>query len=167
METFTKNWCLLVILGFLLSVKGQVPMDELTDLQDKALNLVMEDFHTKEYVRYRFQVLSILEAMEEKYSAGIFVRLHYTKKQTNCPKSQWKGKDCKSLNNGKVFNCFACYKFAYGNHEVLSKLNDCVNERFVNEGRQRKRLTECRTVEKRKEIGLGLPGSFSFLQSSQ
>ncbi|OCT73744.1 retinoic acid receptor responder protein 2-like isoform X2 [Xenopus laevis] len=141
-----RTWCLLVAVGLIVASEGQVPMSELSDLQNKAVALAAEDLHSKKNINNRFQVFSILEATEEYYSAGIFVRLNIMKRQTNCPKKHWnEGKECSAVNGGRVFDCYICIKYQYGSHALLSSFIDCVLSRHVNTDRRHKRSQQCKS----------------------
>ncbi|KAE8595286.1 hypothetical protein XENTR_v10015677 [Xenopus tropicalis] len=161
----TGAWSLLGMVGLLVTVRGQVPTEELSDIQTKALTLVTEDFHNVDNIYSRFQVTSVLNAAEEKFPGGIFVLLHLRKKQTNCAKTEWKSKVCKAMRGGRVFNCFACLKFEYGSHKVLAKAIDCVPDRQVSPEVEQKRRQRCTTMESVNETGLRLPGALSFVKS--
>ncbi|OCT75316.1 retinoic acid receptor responder protein 2 isoform X2 [Xenopus laevis] len=160
------TWCLLVAVGLIVAAEEQVPMSELSDLQNKTLALAAEELHSKKHINNRFQVFSVQEATEEDYSAGVFVRLNVMKRQTNCPKSQWKeGRECGAVNQGRVFDCCICIKYHYGNRAVLSSFIDCVLSRHVNPERQRKRSDQCKSVKRKNETGFALPGETSFSKS--
>ncbi|XP_075444360.1 retinoic acid receptor responder protein 2 isoform X2 [Ascaphus truei] len=155
-------WLISMVLA--LGVKGQIPMGELSALQNTALANVIEDFHKKDHIQSGFQVSSVLKATE-KFSTGIFVHLEFTLKQTNCKKQQGKGHDCNFITPGKTSNCFACFMFEYDTHEVLSQLIDCLPERHLKPQRVNKRTQSCREVEQTKGSRRRLPGTFSFLKS--
>ncbi|KAE8595281.1 hypothetical protein XENTR_v10015675 [Xenopus tropicalis] len=159
-----RSWFLLVTVGLLGGAQAQVPLAELSDLQNKAVTLAAENLHSKTFVNKRFQIFSVLEAEQGDYSAGIFVRLNLLKKQTDCPKTQWEGRECRAVNNGRVFDCSVCAKYEYDSHALLTSFIDCVLSNHVNPERQRKRSDQCKLVKRRNE-GLALPGSMSFSKS--
>ncbi|KAM4687538.1 retinoic acid receptor responder protein 2-like isoform 2-T2 [Discoglossus pictus] len=156
-------WLVSVVL--VLAVDGQVPVEELSAVQTKALTLVLEEFHNKKYVDSGFKVATLLEATETDYSAGIYVNLHFTAKQTTCTKENWRNTDCKVTKTGRTSNCFACFKFEYESHKTLSQLVDCLPQRHWKADRDEKRRESCKEVARSMEKGLGLPGSFSFVKS--
>ncbi|XP_075444361.1 retinoic acid receptor responder protein 2 isoform X3 [Ascaphus truei] len=59
-------WLISMVLA--LGVKGQIPMGELSALQNTALANVIEDFHKKDHIQSGFQVSSVLKATEKKTS---------------------------------------------------------------------------------------------------
>ncbi|XP_041421641.1 retinoic acid receptor responder protein 2-like isoform X2 [Xenopus laevis] len=79
----SRTWSLLVALGFIVAVSGQIPVSELSDLQKKAMSLVTEHFYEKYNPTYNFTT-TVLEASQEDLFRGIFVRLHIEKQQSNC-----------------------------------------------------------------------------------
>ncbi|KAE8595283.1 hypothetical protein XENTR_v10015675 [Xenopus tropicalis] len=127
-----RSWFLLVTVGLLGGAQAQVPLAELSDLQNKAVTLAAENLHSKTFVNKRFQIFSVLEAEQGDYSAGIFVRLNLLKKQTDCPKTQWEGRECRAVNNGRVFDCSVCAKYEYDSHALLTSFIDCVLSNHVN-----------------------------------
>ncbi|OCT75319.1 retinoic acid receptor responder protein 2 [Xenopus laevis] len=159
-----RAWSLLGMVCLLATVRGQVPTEKLSDIQNKALTLLTEDFHNIENIYLRFQVISVLQAAEETFPGGIFVSLHVRKKQTNCVKTELKSKDCRVIKAGRVFNCFSCFKFEHGSLKLLAKAIDCVPDRQVNQELEQKRRQRCRAVEHKNETGLKLPGSLSFVK---
>ncbi|OCT75317.1 hypothetical protein XELAEV_18030496mg [Xenopus laevis] len=60
----SRTWSLLVALGFIVAVSGQIPVSELSDLQKKAMSLVTEHFYEKYNPTYNFTT-TVLEASQE------------------------------------------------------------------------------------------------------
>ncbi|KAM4704772.1 retinoic acid receptor responder protein 2 [Rhinophrynus dorsalis] len=166
MKTVPRAWWVIPVV-LAVAVVGQIPVNELSDIQKKAKDLVLEDFHNKDHIQNGFHVSSVLDATETEFPGGIFVHLLFTVKQTNCRKHHWRNQDCNAVKSPRIFNCFACFKFEYTSHHVLSQLTDCVLQRHVNTERESKRKEQCKKVEKKNENGLHLPGVFSYLKTQE
>ncbi|XP_063780715.1 retinoic acid receptor responder protein 2 isoform X2 [Pseudophryne corroboree] len=127
MKAATRIWGLVSAL-LVLAAEGAVHVDGLSEIQNKAVRLVMEDFHTKDHLKNGFKFSSLVRK-EETY----------------------------------VFNCFACFKFEYETHKVLSQVIDCVRPRFV-QGRGNQRNKTCTEVAM-KTAGTRIVGSYSFVKT--
>ncbi|XP_053322053.1 retinoic acid receptor responder protein 2 [Spea bombifrons] len=149
-----------------MAVEAQIPEKELTSMQRRAVHSVMREFHARDYINNGFHATSFQRANQMEFPAGIFVRVEFTMKQTDCRKHQWMEPKCKTPKNPRVYNCFTCFKFEFNSHQVISELKDCIPQRSVTPERTRKRETSCKEVQDRNETGeLRLPGAFSFLKS--
>ncbi|XP_072010601.1 retinoic acid receptor responder protein 2 [Engystomops pustulosus] len=162
MKTTAITWCIISAL-LVVTSQSEIKEKDFTDIQRKAFRLVMESLHNKEHVRNSFRVSDILTATDIDYSAGIFVNLEFALKQTSCHKSHWTKTDCEILKNGRTFNCFACFKFTYGSHDIMSQLIDCVTAHQVDAKRSSSRSQSCKKVELKG--GPGKPGSYAFVTS--
>ncbi|XP_063780714.1 retinoic acid receptor responder protein 2 isoform X1 [Pseudophryne corroboree] len=162
MKAATRIWGLVSAL-LVLAAEGAVHVDGLSEIQNKAVRLVMEDFHTKDHLKNGFKFSSLVRKEETEYAAGIFVNVEFTVKQTTCPKHHWMKSDCEYNQKGYVFNCFACFKFEYETHKVLSQVIDCVRPRFV-QGRGNQRNKTCTEVAM-KTAGTRIVGSYSFVKT--
>lgn len=149
---------------FSLGVCAQIPKEKLTERQRQAISIVMEDFHRRD-LHHGFHLQRVSEAEETDFPMGVFVQLEFTLRPTSCKKHQWKESGCVPTNSPRLFNCFSCFKFEYETHNVLSDLKDCVLTKFVTPERTADRKEKCKAVKHKKEDGLLLPGSFSFLKS--
>ncbi|XP_053568903.1 retinoic acid receptor responder protein 2 [Bombina bombina] len=149
-----------------LAVNAQIAVEDLSAVQDKVLTLVMQDFHSKDNIKNGFKLTSLLEETELDFSAGKFVHLNFTAKQTACKRDNWKSDNCKVIKTGRTFSCFSCFKLEHGSHKVISKFVDCIPERHLIEERNERRRKYCKEVEGKKEQGLGLPGMVSFSMSN-
>ncbi|XP_041421642.1 retinoic acid receptor responder protein 2 isoform X2 [Xenopus laevis] len=153
----SRTWSLLVALGFIVAVSGQIPVSELSDLQKKAMSLVTEHFYDKYNPRNHFIISSVLEASQENFSDGIFVRLHFKKKRSNCTRKNSRSRSCSFLKNGAEFSCFSCFWFENNSHNVESEFRDCAQN-----SQTEHREEQCRRV---KEERVAPSGAFSFLIS--
>ncbi|XP_075070405.1 retinoic acid receptor responder protein 2 [Mixophyes fleayi] len=160
MKTAARTWWIISVL-LVLAAEGDVPLDKLTEIQNKAVRLVMENFHNKDNLKNGFKLSSVLEAGQIEYGSGIFVNLEFTIQQTTCQKHQWTQSDCEFTRNKIKFNCFSCFKFDYED-EVQSQVIDCARPHFVKD-RVAQRKKTCREVEM-KNAGK-IIGSYSFLKS--
>ncbi|XP_078518710.1 retinoic acid receptor responder protein 2 [Lissotriton helveticus] len=151
--------------AIIATTSGQVRLEELSELQQRALDLTLEQFHESKDVIKGFKVLSLQEATEEEFSAGTFVRLQLNIKQTACSKSNRERADCKLLRNGREINCTACFKFK-SYYEMVSKpFVDCLPVHQLRKEREGMREKACNQIEQKDESGLGFPGVFSFSKS--
>ncbi|CAI9619413.1 unnamed protein product [Staurois parvus] len=156
--TLAVGWGLLSAL-LVLRVLGDVPAGELSEIQSKTIQLVMEKFHQRD-LQSGYRMTSIVKAAE-KYNSGIFVNVEFLVKQTSCRKHDWSKLDCKAGKNARSYNCFGCYKFEYDSHVVISQVEECILPRHLNEGRQARRNDLCKEVEM-KDSGKTNVGKYSF-----
>ncbi|XP_041421640.1 retinoic acid receptor responder protein 2-like isoform X1 [Xenopus laevis] len=153
----SRTWSLLVALGFIVAVSGQIPVSELSDLQKKAMSLVTEHFYEKYNPTYNFTT-TVLEASQEDLFRGIFVRLHIEKQQSNCRRNDPTAVKCRPRR--KKFSCLSCFLFEYYSHNVVSKFIHCAQ----NPGLTSDWEIQCRRVnEKAPEQ---LPGGYSVMLRS-
>lgn len=143
---------------------GQVRLEELSELQQKALDLTLEIFHESKDVIKGFRVLSLKEATETEFSAGTFVHLQLNLKQTSCSKNNRGKADCKVIRNGREINCTACFKFESGEMVTLPFV-DCLPVHQLRKEREDMRAKACKQIQQKDESGMGFPGVFSFSKS--
>ncbi|KAM9306052.1 retinoic acid receptor responder protein 2-like, partial [Gastrophryne carolinensis] len=145
-------------------IARSIPVEELSEVQNKAVKLVMEHLHKRDYLKNGFKLASVVTAAQEEYLSGIFVRVEFIVKQTTCHRDHWGRTDCAITKNPNSFNCFGCYKFEYETHQVISQAKECILPKYMNAERTGKRSSNCREVEL-KDNGKRLIGTFSFLKS--
>ncbi|KAM4029649.1 retinoic acid receptor responder protein 2-like isoform 2-T2 [Anomaloglossus baeobatrachus] len=162
MKTAAITWGIISVL-LIVNSEGQSTTDNFSENQNKATKLIMEHFHTKDHIRNGFKVSNVIKAIEIDYISGVFVNLELELKQTTCQKSHWTKTDCGLTRNGRTFNCFACFKFSYHSHKILSQLMDCVAAHQV-DARVKRRNQSCTEVELKE--GYDKPGSYGFLKSN-
>ncbi|KAM5157037.1 retinoic acid receptor responder protein 2 isoform 1-T2 [Mantella aurantiaca] len=157
------RWAVLSALLLLLGVQGDVPGEELSEVQNKVIQKVMETFHQRK-IPNAFRMTSIEKANEELYVGGIFVSVEFLVRQTLCLRNDWKKADCQPAKNAKIYNCFGCYKLEYDSHSVISHVEECIQQRYLDKGRKARRNDLCNDVEK-KDNGKKNVGRYSFLKS--
>ncbi|KAM3929471.1 retinoic acid receptor responder protein 2-like [Leptodactylus fuscus] len=162
MKTAAIAWGIVSAL-LVVSTESQSTTEELSEIQNKALKMIMEYFHKKDHIKNGFKVTELKKAIEIDYRTGIFVNLEFALKQTICHKNLWSKPDCELVKNGRTFNCFGCYKFYYDSHKVLSQLIECVREHQVDQRRTENRNRSCKEVELKQ--GELKPGTYGFLTS--
>ncbi|DBA13469.1 TPA: hypothetical protein GDO54_018522 [Pyxicephalus adspersus] len=155
------GWSLLSAL-LVLGVQGEVPAGELSEIQNKTIQLVMEKFHQRD-LSNGYRMTSVVKAVEELYVAGLFVNVEFLVKQTSCHKHHWTKPECQPTKNAKTYNCFGCFKFEHESHTVFSHVEECVLPRHLNQGRQARRNDLCKEVERR-DNGKKSVGKYSFLR---
>ncbi|KAJ1098773.1 hypothetical protein NDU88_003880 [Pleurodeles waltl] len=153
-------------IAIIATTTGQVRLEELSELQQKALDLTLEKFHESKDIIKGFKVVSLQEATETEFSAGTFVSLQLNLKQTGCSKSNRARADCKVLRNGREINCTACFKFETYDEMVLPPFVDCLPVHHLKKERKGMRAKACKQIEQKDESGLGFPGVFSFSKSN-
>lgn len=151
--------------AIIATTSGQVRLEELSELQQKALDLTLEQFHESKDVIKGFKVLALQEATEAEFSAGTFVRLQLNLKQTACSKTNRERADCKVLRNGREMSCTACFKFETFDEIVSLPFVDCLPVHQLRKEREGMREKACKQIEQKYESGLGFPGVFSFSKS--
>ncbi|XP_072269540.1 retinoic acid receptor responder protein 2-like [Pyxicephalus adspersus] len=125
------GWSLLSAL-LVLGVQGEVPAGELSEIQNKTIQLVMEKFHQRD-LSNGYRMTSVVKAVEELYVAGLFVNVEFLVKQTSCHKHHWTKPECQPTKNAKTYNCFGCFKFEHESHTVFSHVEECVLPRHLNQ----------------------------------
>lgn len=150
MSPSAVSWGLLSAL-LVLSVRGDVP-EEMSNIQSKAVQLVMENLHKKNNIRNGFRMTSVLQESEQELDDGLFVNLEIVLKQTKCLKEQWMDPECKPTRDGKSYNCVGCFKFDFGEQKARSRYIQCVppsraaQEKIINTRRE-----NCNSVKKPKQ----------------
>lgn len=160
MKRAAITWWILSAL-LVISAEGESATSNFSEMQSKALKLIMEHFHNKQHVKFGFKVTDVITALEIDYGSGIFVNLELALNQTTCHKSHWAKTDCELVKNGRKFNCFSCFKFTYNSHKILSQLVDCVGAHHVDSKRISNRNQSCKEVELKQ--GPDKPGIYSFV----
>ncbi|XP_068094346.1 retinoic acid receptor responder protein 2 [Hyperolius riggenbachi] len=160
---------LLVSSLLVLGVLGSVPEEELSELQTKAVRLVMENFHRKNNPKNGYKLSTIEQESEYELDDGLFVSLELTLKQTKCQKEELKANpNCKMTRDGKTYSCVGCFKFEFWEQKVLSRYVHCIpparaiQERIVN-----LRRDNCKALRKpKKQTPVYNVGSVSFLRAA-
>ncbi|KAM5156667.1 retinoic acid receptor responder protein 2-like [Mantella aurantiaca] len=165
MTLYTITWGLISAL-LVLSTQGEVPAQEMSNLQSKALRLVMENLHKKNNIRNVFRLTSILQESEEELDDGLFVSLEIEVKQTKCHKDQLMNPNCNITRDGKSYSCVGCFKFDFRGQKVRSKFIHCIPpNRSTQEKNINMRRENCKNLKKPKhQPSVYNVGSVTFLR---
>ncbi|KAM9306053.1 retinoic acid receptor responder protein 2-like [Gastrophryne carolinensis] len=137
--------------ALLLVAQGDIAEEQLSDLQNKALRLVMENFHRKGNLKNGYKLATVERHAEEEVDGGMFVSLEVTLKQSKCQREQWTNPECQAARDGKVQSCVGCFKFDVGEQKVRSKYMQCMPAgRAVQERVGNMRRESCKAVKKPK-----------------
>uniref|UniRef100_A0A8C8RV55 Retinoic acid receptor responder protein 2 n=1 Tax=Pelusios castaneus TaxID=367368 RepID=A0A8C8RV55_9SAUR len=99
-------------------------------LQQRTVELVLEDLHSKNYVQWVFKEQAVEDVTEIEDSRGLFVRLRVMLQQTWCRKLPGWSQDCVFKHNGRKRSCLACFKFDNSRPaNVLARYVRCMVER--------------------------------------
>ncbi|XP_066482992.1 retinoic acid receptor responder protein 2 [Tiliqua scincoides] len=149
---------LVLVLGLLASAAAHH-----SPLQQRALDLVLEEFHSRRTVQAAFKEQSVAEAMEVEFPMGTFVQLQVHLIQTFCRKQQRETQNCRIKPGGRKQLCLACFKFDSNNPaNVLDKSLRCLSEQSpIFQEVKRKQDHDCEAVRAANE-GHYQPGVFAF-----
>ncbi|XP_015268443.1 PREDICTED: retinoic acid receptor responder protein 2 [Gekko japonicus] len=148
---------LLVLCGGLLALAGVAPVP----LQNRALEMVLDEFHNKTHVHFVFKQQAVVESVETQLQMGTFVQLEVDLVQTPCRKSQRGTQNCRIKTGGRKQKCLACFKFD-SSENMLDKSVRCLSQQvpFFQEVRK-KQARECEQVRMEGEEYYR-PGVFAF-----
>ncbi|XP_075771753.1 retinoic acid receptor responder protein 2-like [Pelodiscus sinensis] len=94
--------------------------------QQRAVELALEDFHSRSQVRWVYKEQAVEEVTEEEDPAGYFVRLRLSLSQTQCPNQPGRRQDCAIKPKGRKQSCLVCVKFDFSSPaQVLDKRVHC------------------------------------------
>ncbi|XP_053119329.1 retinoic acid receptor responder protein 2 [Hemicordylus capensis] len=135
-----------------------------TPLQQKALHLVLNYFHSRPNVQLAFTEQAVAEATETALPGGTFVQLEFDIAQTSCRKHQRMTQNCPVKPGGRRQKCLACFKFNASNPEnILDKSWRCLSlQNPIFQVAKRNQEQECRMVKDANEEGHYHPGVFAF-----
>uniref|UniRef100_A0A2K5ENU1 Retinoic acid receptor responder protein 2 n=1 Tax=Aotus nancymaae TaxID=37293 RepID=A0A2K5ENU1_AOTNA len=143
---------LLIPLALWLGAVGAVST-ELTEAQERGLQVALEEFHKHPPVQWTFQKICVYSP----FPAGIFVRLEFKLQQTDCRKEDWKKPHCKVKPNGRKRKCLACIKLGPEN-KVLGRMIHCPTKTQVLRELKEYQENQCIKVQQAGED----PNSFGF-----
>ncbi|XP_061443274.1 retinoic acid receptor responder protein 2 isoform X1 [Rhineura floridana] len=98
-------------------------------IQQKALDLVLEFFHSRDLVQSTFKEQAVTQVAEMGLPMGTYVQLEVDLVQTLCRKQQWRTQSCRIKLGGRKQKCLACFKFGSSNSEnILDQSLRCLSE---------------------------------------
>ncbi|XP_021520925.2 retinoic acid receptor responder protein 2 [Aotus nancymaae] len=155
---------LLIPLALWLGAVGAVST-ELTEAQERGLQVALEEFHKHPPVQWTFQKICVYSAEDTPFPAGIFVRLEFKLQQTDCRKEDWKKPHCKVKPNGRKRKCLACIKLGPEN-KVLGRMIHCPTKTQVLRELKEYQENQCIKVQQAGEDpnSFGFPGNAALLQ---
>ncbi|XP_067387472.1 retinoic acid receptor responder protein 2 [Emydura macquarii macquarii] len=131
-------------------------------LVQRAVDMVLEDFHSKSHVQWAHREQAVEDVIETDYLAGPFVQLRLTLRQTQCQNQPGRSQDCAFRRNGRKRSCRACFKFDVSLARVLDQYVHCMAERqLAVTDMARRDAEECEAVQQAGEA-LYHPGRFAF-----
>ncbi|KAJ6655087.1 hypothetical protein lerEdw1_005991 [Lerista edwardsae] len=132
-------------------------------LQQRALDLVLELFHSRPTVQAAFREQAVTEAVETEFPMGTFVQLEVHLVQTFCRKQQRETQNCRIKPGGRKQKCLACFKFDSNiPANVLDKYQNCLSEHSpIFQEMKRRQERECEIVRRTNEEHYQ-PGVFAF-----
>nr|XP_056713732.1 retinoic acid receptor responder protein 2 [Euleptes europaea] len=147
---------LLVLCWGLLALAGTTPLP----LQNRALEMVLDEFHNKSHVQFVFKQQSVVESVET-LQMGTFVDLEINLVQTVCRKSQRGTPNCRIKAGGRKQMCLACFKFDSSEH-VLDRSVRCLSQQVpIFQQVKKRQAQECEEVKLTGEAHFR-PGVFAF-----
>ncbi|XP_053872941.1 retinoic acid receptor responder protein 2 [Malaclemys terrapin pileata] len=151
--------------GLLVLGLGLVALAAASDLtlQERVVDLVLEDFHNKKFVQWVYKKQAVEDVTETEYPAGPFVRLRVRLQQTQCRNQPGSRQDCALKRRGRKQICLACVKFdSRSGEKVLGSYTHCRMEKQQPEKEMETRHEqECSTVQETGEAPYH-PGVFAF-----
>ncbi|CAJ0939069.1 unnamed protein product [Ranitomeya imitator] len=131
MTTIGRCWWIAALL--VTAAVADVPVDSLTDTENKAVDLVRKDFHNKNMNKNAFQVTRILSNVNQKLSEFTFVQVKFTMKRTNCMNHEWMNEDCTPIMSAKkTYNCLGCFLFNPSGNLLKTGYQKCVRQGRAN-----------------------------------
>ncbi|XP_029443876.1 retinoic acid receptor responder protein 2-like isoform X2 [Rhinatrema bivittatum] len=95
-------------------------------------------------------------------TAGNFVKVTYTIKQTNCHKMNYQPDMCQHRANGRVRYCLACFAYQNSEAEPNAQFVDCLPRFPPGQERANQQMQRCEAVKK--TILDYLPGKFVLME---
>ncbi|XP_061443275.1 retinoic acid receptor responder protein 2 isoform X2 [Rhineura floridana] len=132
-------------------------------IQQKALDLVLEFFHSRDLVQSTFKEQAVTQVAEMGLPMGTYVQLEVDLVQTLCRKQQWRTQSCRIKLGGRKQKCLACFKFGSSNSEnILDQSLRCLSEQNpIFQEAKRKQNQDCEAVKEANEEHYQ-PGQFAF-----
>ncbi|XP_069585292.1 retinoic acid receptor responder protein 2-like isoform X2 [Ranitomeya imitator] len=162
MTTIGRCWWIAALL--VTAAVADVPVDSLTDTENKAVDLVRKDFHNKNMNKNAFQVTRILSNVNQKLSEFTFVQVKFTMKRTNCMNHEWMNEDCTPIMSAKkTYNCLGCFLFNPSGNLLKTGYQKCVRQGRANKEKVKKERREaCAEL-----TDIHVVGGYSFQRAPQ
>ncbi|XP_034985335.2 retinoic acid receptor responder protein 2 [Zootoca vivipara] len=135
-------------------------------LQQRALELVLDFFHSRDLVQATFKEQAVTHVTETEFPRGTYVQLEVDLVQTLCRKQQRGMQNCRIKPGGRKQKCLACFKFNSSDpHNILDESKRCLSEQNpIFQEVRRKQNQECEAVKEAYEEQRYHIGQFAFLK---
>uniref|UniRef100_A0A670JC53 Retinoic acid receptor responder protein 2 n=1 Tax=Podarcis muralis TaxID=64176 RepID=A0A670JC53_PODMU len=98
-------------------------------LQQRALELVLDFFHSRDLVQATFKEQAVTHVTETEFPRGTYVQLEVDLVQTICRKQQRGTQNCRIKPGGRKQKCLACFKFNSSDPQnILDESKRCLSE---------------------------------------
>ncbi|XP_029443874.1 retinoic acid receptor responder protein 2-like [Rhinatrema bivittatum] len=122
-------------------------MGRIFELRDKTVALAVAEYNKKEK-SFAYKELSIQNSNGTATTAGNFVKVTYTIKQTNCHKRNYQPDMCQHRANGRVHYCLACFAYQNSETEPKAQFVDCLPRFPPQQERANQQMQRCEAVKK-------------------
>nr|XP_028606272.1 retinoic acid receptor responder protein 2 [Podarcis muralis] len=135
-------------------------------LQQRALELVLDFFHSRDLVQATFKEQAVTHVTETEFPRGTYVQLEVDLVQTICRKQQRGTQNCRIKPGGRKQKCLACFKFNSSDPQnILDESKRCLSEQNpIFQEVRRKQNQECEAVKEAYEEQRYHIGQFAFLK---
>ncbi|CAI5789339.1 Chemerin [Podarcis lilfordi] len=118
-------------------------------LQQRALELVLDFFHSRDLVQATFKEQAVTHVTETEFPRGTYVQLEVDLVQTFCRKQQRGTQNCRIKPGGRKQKCLACFKFNSSDPQnILDESKRCLSEQNpIFQEVRRKQNQECEAVK--------------------